>query len=153
KIGWDVHVMSTSPLFYMYWTPPEIGVPYARLTNDTLAEYCAPYPQRLFFMATLPMQDPAAAAAEVDRAARIGAKGINLGGRNLGGREFDDPALDPVWERIVANEFPIFIHGYPQAIAEQRSDPYGISTFDGYLYDESCAFLYLVFGGVLDRFP
>src|SRR5262249_34326767 len=54
KIGWDVHGVTTTPLFYMYWAPPEIGVPYARLTNNALAAYCAPFPDRLFFMATLP---------------------------------------------------------------------------------------------------
>src|ERR1700752_4671176 len=68
------------------------GVASARHVNDTLAQIVAANPSRYGGLATLPMQDPAAAAAELDRCAtQPGVSGgvvhgyHNSGGAGTGG--------------------------------------------------------------------
>jgi aminocarboxymuconate-semialdehyde decarboxylase len=153
--GIDVIGVTIAPLFYFYWAEPEIGVPFAQLANDALAGYAAGSGGRLFWMATLPMQDVAAAAAEVDRALAAGAKAVNVGGINLAGRELDDEAFYPIWDKVQAADVPVFLHPYPEHLAKgaEVKDDYNMSWIVGYPYQEMFGFCRLILGGVLDHFP
>ena len=46
-----------------------------RLYNDWLAEYASAGPERLIGLALIPMQDPAAAITELERALQLGFRG------------------------------------------------------------------------------
>jgi aminocarboxymuconate-semialdehyde decarboxylase len=153
--GIDIIGVTIAPLFYFYWAEPEIGVPFAQLANDALAGYVAGSGGRLFYMATLPMQDVAAAAAEVDRALASGAKAINVGGINLAGRELDDEAFYPIWDKVQAADVPVFLHPYPEHLAKgaEVTDDYNMSWIVGYPYQEMFGFCRLILGGVFDHFP
>ena len=64
----------------VYWADAALGVALARTLNDALAEAHARFPERLVGLATLPMQDPPAAVAELERAAALpGIRGVYLG--------------------------------------------------------------------------
>src|SRR6202035_5969813 len=96
--GVDYLGVTTSPLFYMYWAEPEIGVHFSRVQNDALAKFPQSHPDRFFLLATLPLQDIDASLTEFDRAVGdLGARGINLGSTNIAGRELDDEALWPLY--------------------------------------------------------
>jgi predicted TIM-barrel fold metal-dependent hydrolase len=155
--GIDVVVVSLPSHCYMYHAELDFAVPYARRVNDANAKYCAGAPDRLYFWAHLPMQDPAAAVTELGRAVgELGAKGAGLGGANFGGREFDDEDFDPLWEKICELDVPIFVHGYNQSVAwgdTADTERYETTSIVGMCYDESRCFWNLVCGGVLDRFP
>jgi aminocarboxymuconate-semialdehyde decarboxylase len=151
--GWDVHVITPTVLFFLYNAEPEIGVPFTRLHNDKLAEFCAPYPDRLFFQATLPLQDRDASVREIDRVVGLGAKGIYVGATNLAGHELDDEYFDPIWAKLVDYQLPLMIHACPTAVTDGGGDAYLMSSFVGTVAEETKAFCYLVFGGVFDRFP
>jgi predicted TIM-barrel fold metal-dependent hydrolase len=156
KLGVDQMVLSVPAHCYMYWAEPEIGISWARAANDELAKYSSAS-DRLHFWATLPMRTPSAAVEEAARAVRdLGAKGFSLGGANLGGRELDDPAFFPLYEKCCELDVPLFIHGFTQAEARGESgveDRYDLTSFMGFLYDETAAFCNLIMGGVLDTFP
>jgi aminocarboxymuconate-semialdehyde decarboxylase len=149
--GFDVMGVSISPIVYGYDLPPDVGMRHARGQNERLSEYCAADPSRLFFMSTLPMQDPHAAAREVDYSVReLGAKGVNIG--VIGGLELDSPKLDPMWNKIEENAVPVMIHpGYHQQKEGEAYDKW-TSTL-GYPYQGTLAFTSIIYGGVLDRFP
>lgn len=155
--GVDCTGLNISPLFYMYWTPPEAGVPFASHVNDVLAGYCAEHPDRLFFNATLPMQDIDASVAEAKRAVgRLGAKALVVGTDNLGGRDLDDEAFFPLYETVEQLGVPLFVHPGPANIEQQRvsqPDKYGSAWMPGYQIRETIAVCHLVYGGVLDAFP
>jgi aminocarboxymuconate-semialdehyde decarboxylase len=103
-------------------------------------------------LATLPMQDPERAVAEVDRAARLpGIRGVYLG-TNVNGRELSDAAFTPVFERIHARGLPVFLHPL-NVVGAQRLAPYYLGNLLGNPYDTGIAAAHLIFGGVLDRFP
>lgn len=155
--GIDAMVVSPSPPLYMYDIEPEYGVPYARAYNDALAEYCAADPQRLFFLATLPLQDPKEAVREAKRAIHeLNARGVYVGATNLGGRELDDPEFRPLFEELVAADLPLGIH--PGGLGPGR-ELLGIAprfregAALGFPTQETHAQLVLTAGGVFDAFP
>src|SRR5579872_4724020 len=60
--------------------PPAVSIRAARICNDGLAEICRRWPERFpAFIASLPMNDTAAALEEMDRAiGQLGASGIQI---------------------------------------------------------------------------
>ncbi|WP_235943680.1 amidohydrolase family protein, partial [Zoogloea dura] len=155
--GQNAQVVSVPSHCYMYWTPLEYAIPFARKVNDVLAEYCSGAPDRLMFWAQAPLQNPEEAAKEIRRACtQLGAKGLGAGGSNFGGLEFDSREMDPVWEALCDLDLPMFVHGYNQSVTwgkNANSDRYETTAIVGMNYDETKAFWYLVNGGVFDRFP
>ena len=82
----------------------------ARDTNDALAEALRRHPTRFFGLAALPVGDPEAAVAELDRvAAGQGFKGVMINGHHRG-RYLDDRFFRPVLARAEALGFPVYIH-------------------------------------------
>ena len=77
----------------------------ARLGNDGMAELCVKHPDRFpGFVASLPMNNPEAALAELDRALMtLGATGIQIWS-NVNGRPLDEPEFAPIFERMAARE-------------------------------------------------
>jgi predicted TIM-barrel fold metal-dependent hydrolase len=155
--GQDAQVVSVPSHCYMYWAEEEFAIPYARKVNDVTREYCDQQPDRLFGWCTAPLQNPVAAAAEIRRACtELDMKGLVAGGANFGGLEFDDPAMDPVWEALCDVDLPMFVHGYNQSVTwgdKANTDRYETTAIVGMQYDETKCFWYMVNGGVFDRFP
>ncbi len=95
---------------------PGQAVASARQVNDTLAEIVAANPTRYGGFATLPMQDPAAAVAELDRCAtQLGFPGVMLNGyQNVGnattGWYYDHERFLPFWECAEALGVPVYLH-------------------------------------------
>ena len=156
-MGQDVQVLSLPAHYAMYWADPEFSVSYASHVNDVLAAYCAPYSDRLFFWAHAPVNQPEAAAKEVERAVlQLGAKGLSMGGANFGGLEFGDEALYPLWAKLCDLDVPIFVHGFNQSVTwgdKADTERFEVTSICGMIYDESQCFWNLICGGVLDRFP
>lgn len=156
-LGQDAQVLSVPSHCYMYWAEPEFAAQYSVTVNNELAEHCAKAPDRLFMWATAALNDPITAAAEIRRACtELGAKGLSAGGANFGGLEFDDPAMDPVWQALCDLDLPMFVHGYNQSVTwgeRANEDKYETTAIVGMNYDETKCFWYLILGGVFDRFP
>jgi aminocarboxymuconate-semialdehyde decarboxylase len=77
--GIEISVISPGPQVFFYNLKEEEGIEAAGLVNDGIAAMVAKNPARLRGMATLPMQHPEAAVAEMERVAReYGFKGIEL---------------------------------------------------------------------------
>jgi predicted TIM-barrel fold metal-dependent hydrolase len=155
--GQDVQILSMPSHYVMYQAEIDFAAPYAATVNRTLAEYCAAFPERLAFWAHVPLQDPDAAAREIDHAiGTLGARGISAGGAGFGHYEFDSEELFPVWAKLCDYDLPIFVHGHNQSLnwaAEAAHERYDITSICGMPYDETRCFWNLICGGVLDRFP
>ena len=147
----QVHALSlTAPMAY----PLEgaLGLKLAEAWNDAAAEMARAYPDRFVVLATLPMQDPQAAAGEVDRAVtRLGCRGVYLG-TNVRGKELTDPSFLPVFERIHALGVPLFLHPV-EVIGAQRLANFHLHNLLGNPFDTAVAAANLIFSGMLDRFP
>ena len=68
KAGIDVQAISPAPFQYYYWAEPELGRASARLVNDNIAQIVARHPERFVGLATVPLQAPSLAIAELERA-------------------------------------------------------------------------------------
>ncbi|EME47816.1 hypothetical protein DOTSEDRAFT_167194 [Dothistroma septosporum NZE10] len=83
--------------------------------NDKLASACAANSTRLAGFATLPMQDPQAAATELERAVKNhNFLGALINNHLEDGTMFDDQNFWPVFAKAVELDVPIYIHpNYP----------------------------------------
>jgi aminocarboxymuconate-semialdehyde decarboxylase len=152
-VGYDVMGVSVSPLFYLYWAEPEITISFASVQNEGLANYCQADTNRLFFMATLPLPHIEASLQEIERAAALGAKGVNVGTGSFGDLNLDSQELWPIYEEIERRGLPLFVHPYPLPMADGQLDRYNMSWVVGYTYQETMAYASLTLGGVFDAFP
>jgi predicted TIM-barrel fold metal-dependent hydrolase len=106
--GIDTQIVSLAPPGTGPLDPSD-AVPLSRDLNDTAAAAVARHPDRLLAMATLPLAEPSACAAELERSVGAGFVGAMVYGR-AGGRQLDDPAFEELWEAAAALRLPIFIH-------------------------------------------
>ena len=83
--------------------------------NDKLASACQKFPDRFKGFAMLPMQDPRAAADELERTVReYGFVGALINNHTADGSMYDDQKFWPVFERAVELDVPVYIHpAYP----------------------------------------
>ena len=150
--GIEISVISPGPQVLFYNLKEEQGMEAARLVNDGIAVMVAKKPARLRGMATLPMQHPEAAVAEMERVAREhGFKGIELATAAPGG-ELADPKYRPVLRR--AQELKMTIFAHPNTIgAGGRLDCYYLTNLIGNPLETTIMVANLMFSGALDELP
>jgi aminocarboxymuconate-semialdehyde decarboxylase len=149
--GVQIHALSlTTPM--IYWAEGELGGRLARAFNDACSEAHRAHPDRFLGCAMLPLQEPARALEELERAARLpGIRAVYMG-TNVGGRELSDPALFPVFERCQALRLPVLLHPI-RVVGNERLQPFYLHNLLGNPFDNAIAAAHLIFGGVLDRLP
>ncbi|HYU20143.1 MAG TPA: amidohydrolase family protein [Chloroflexota bacterium] len=150
--GVEVQCICTWMDLVGYWVPMPAGGRWARLQNDTLAQTAAEQASRLKPVATVPLQDPAAAVTELEYCAKeLGMRVVEVG-TNINGRNLDDPAFDPFWATAQELDMLVFLHPLDQAGAE-RMQRYWLFNTVGNLTETTLAATSLIYGAVLDRFP
>jgi 2,3-dihydroxybenzoate decarboxylase len=127
----------------------------AEEANDLLAGEIQKQPHRYSGFACLPMQDPSAAADELERAVRqLGFCGALING-HTNGDYLDDAKFYPFWERAEALGTPVYLHpadpvsSFPPiagcAALKRAMWEWGVET--------GSHALRLIFAGIFDRFP
>ena len=150
--GIDAAVISAAPkpLFY-YELGGGPGERICRATNEGLADFCASAPQRLRWMAHIPLQEPKRAIAVLDEARRGGAAGV-LVGTSIAGRRLDEPAYEPVWTAIEDTGLPVLLHpGYEHATP--GLERWYLASTIGLPLEVTIATERLICAGTLDRHP
>jgi aminocarboxymuconate-semialdehyde decarboxylase len=131
---------------------PETGVRLARMANDGYSKIVEDNPERFTALATLPLQDPQAAADELERAVKeLGLRGGTLMS-NVAGKPLDAKELAPVYERAVKLDVPLYIHP-TSPINNRAMEDYRLVPILGFGVDTSLAVLRLLFSGTLERLP
>ncbi|MGV2582919.1 UNVERIFIED_CONTAM: amidohydrolase [Mycobacterium avium subsp. hominissuis] len=152
--GIDAMAVTISPLLFLYSGDPAIAVPWSSTQNDALAKYCSGAPERLFFMATVPLQDIDAAVREAERTVgELGAKAINIGASNIAGRRLDDEYFYPLWEKCQQLDVFVAVHPEPTNVIQGAADQSLAEQLLDYCYQDTIAPLTLMVGGVFDEFP
>jgi aminocarboxymuconate-semialdehyde decarboxylase len=151
KMGVDVQAISASPFQFMYALDPELGRKTARATNENLAEIVQKHPRRFVALANVPLQAPAAAAAELEYCVkRLGFRGVEIG-TNVAGEEVSR-GRDAFWAKVQELDVLVFMHPNGFTGGERLADHYFINVIGNPL-DSTVAVGHLVFDGVLERFP
>jgi aminocarboxymuconate-semialdehyde decarboxylase len=148
----DVQVLSATPQSYLYGEEAALALTCSIIQNNQIAKLVAAHPDRFLGIATLPMQAPELAAAELRRAVRtLGLRGAMIGS-NVMGRNLDHPELEPIW--IAASELDALLLIHPVNVgAADRLRSYYLNNLIGNPLDTTIAAACLVFGGVLERHP
>ncbi len=130
----------------------------ARIANDEMAELVSRYPARFpCFLACLPMNNPDAAARELERSIdELGARGAQVYS-NAAGRPLDGPEYLPLFEILAKRDLAMFLHpARGAAFSDYQSETwskYEIWWTFGWPYETSVAMARIVFSGLFDRFP
>ena len=148
----DVQVLSNTPQTFLYDQDAALTATTAALQNEQIAKLVKARPDRFMGMATLPMQDPQRAVAELRRARReLGLVGAQIGS-HIEGKNLDDPSLAPFWAAAAELDAFIMIHPVKTAGAD-RTKAYYLANLIGNPLDTTIAAACLAFGGVMERHP
>jgi aminocarboxymuconate-semialdehyde decarboxylase len=150
RVGMDIAVVSPAPPIYFYWLKPDAGAEIIRLANDGIAQMVAKHPDRLRGMAHLPMQDPDAALAELERVVRdYRFKAVELA-TSIEGVPLADLKFRKVLKAIEQLGLFIFTHPY-RCLAQGGMDSYHLGNFVGFPLDTTLMVAHLMFSGALDE--
>jgi len=150
--GIDRQIVCLPPFYFAYLADPELGAAICRAGNDALAATVARAPDRFAVFATVPLQSPAAAVAELRRAVgELGCWGVEIGS-SIGGAPLDDPALDVFWAACCELDVPVFMHPHHE-LGGERAKPYYLGNLFGNPSETGLIAARLIFAGVFERFP
>src|SRR5262249_3939020 len=151
--GIDMQLVCATVQTFFYHEEPALGAACAALQNDELARVIARHPDRFLGLATLPLQDPRAAADELRRAmTSLGLRGAQIGS-NVNEKNLDDPALEPGWSVAATLRACTVVHPHGEIVPGDRLKSYYMRNFVGLPFETTIAGAALVFGGVIERFP
>ena len=128
-----------------------------RAYHRFLADYCAPYPERLTSLVLVSARDAAASVAEIRR---CGEEAWPVGVFPICPPELslDDPDWEPIWAAAQAYDLTVVIHSFTMTV------PYPPGTWDtwdnvfiqraaGHVWNAQRNMAALIGAGVLDRYP
>lgn len=155
ECGVEIAVLSQTAPGVQQEKDLQTAISAARSCNDFLARQISNHPKRYRGFACVAMQDPNAAAAELQRCIKeLGFVGVLINGQT-DGVYLDDPKCFPFWEKLEELQVPLYLHpGNPYDDPHMYS---GRSVLKGATWSWTCETathaLRLIFGGVFDRFP
>jgi predicted TIM-barrel fold metal-dependent hydrolase len=144
--GIDVSVPSVPPPGLDGLDPTDALV-VARAANDELAELGG----RLRPVAVLPLEAPAVAAEELERAVGLGLRG-GLVFSNVRGARLDETRFQPVFEAAAALRVPLVLHP-ATPVGVDAATGYALPTTLGFLVETTVCALRLVLDGIFERHP
>ena len=137
---------------------PKVSREMCRIANEAMAELVRDHPDRFAgFCASVPMDDPDAAVAELRYAqGELGAVGAQIYTQVHDG-PMDDARFDPFFEAVAQGGRLLQVHPCRSATwADYRTEArsrYEIWWTFGWEYDLSAFMARMVFSGVLERYP
>jgi aminocarboxymuconate-semialdehyde decarboxylase len=143
-------VLSVAPQLFMYWADGGEATGFCRAVNDALAAFAAGSGGRIAAVATLPMQDPAAAVTELRRAVtELGMRGAQIG-PDVAGTPLDSPGPRAVLADAADLGVPLILHPYYVGARPGLADFYLTNLIGNPLATTVCA-ARLIFSGTLDE--
>ena len=144
--------------------PGKLAVSACQEINETLAAVARAHPDRFAGFATLPVDEPLDAAAELRRSvSELGLKGALISG-TVNGQFLDNPKFLPIFAEAEKLDVPLYLHpGYPTREEQDllyMSEAYPkmlgnmLSTFGwGWHMAQGIQMVRLICSGVFDKFP
>ena len=152
----DEHGVQTQLLTFttpgVHVEAPQVAVDLARKVNDAFAAIVRERRGRFAALATLPLNDPAEAPRELERAMKqLGLPGAMVFS-NVNHVALADAIFEPLWQKADDLRAVIYIHPTDPAGVEAMLD-YWLMPLVGFLFDTTLAASRLVFSGIVERYP
>jgi aminocarboxymuconate-semialdehyde decarboxylase len=150
--GIDVAVLSLStPNVFFLPAPEQPGL--ARRMNDAYAEAMAAHPDRIKAFASIPMDHPDAALAELHRAVgELRMNGVVLLS-NIAGRPLTDPAYRPFLAEADRLRLCILLHPMLPAAGQESLREFVLGPIVAFPFDTTLAVARMCYAGVFREFP
>src|SRR5215813_7773140 len=139
---------------------PGLAAAMCRAYNRWLADYCTPYPERLFGVAMLPMQSVDLAIDEMRFAReKLGMRGGFLRPNPYHGMKMiNDPMYEPFWKIAEDLDFSIGFHegsttAMPTVGVDRFEDDRAARHMISHTMEMMLVALSVIWGGVVDRHP
>jgi aminocarboxymuconate-semialdehyde decarboxylase len=142
-------VVSPTPVFFAYGNETKDAAAIARIFNDLALEICEPEPSRLLPFCQVPLQDPDAACAELERCLAAGHVGVEIG-NHVGDRDLDDEGIVTFLQHAASLGAPIFVHPWDMADSP-RLQRWMAQWLAGMPAETHLSILAMILGGVFDR--
>jgi len=162
KTGIEFEVISLNSNAVQGVPDPAQAIALARRANDALAAAVAKRPDRFAGLAALPMQDPAAAATELQRCVReLKFKGALVNGFSQVGSPdtavyYDLPQYRPFWAEVERLGVPFYLHPRDQLPSRRQAydgHPWLVGSPWGFADETALHALRLMGSGLFDEFP
>ncbi|MBU2663814.1 amidohydrolase [Actinoplanes bogorensis] len=148
--GIDRQVVSPTPVFFGYDRTPAQAAGLARIFNDLTLDITGGDP-RLIPFCQVPLQDPAAACAELDRSMAAGHVGVEIG-NHVGDQDLDSAGVVEFLQHCASVGAPVFVHPWDMPEGP-RLDRWMARWLTGMPAETHLSALALILGGVLDQVP
>ena len=139
---------------------PGLAAAMCRAYNRWLADYCEPYPERLFGVAMLPMQSVDLAVDEMRYAReKLGMRGGFLRPNPYHGKKMiSDPMYEPFWTMAEDLDFSIGFHegstnAMPTVGVDRFEEDRAARHMISHTMEMMLVALSVIWGGVVDRHP
>ena len=150
-LGIQTSVLSLAPTLFFYWLEAAAAGEFCRQANDSLARLVA-RSDRFQGLASVPLQDPDAAAAELRRAVTtLGLRGVEIG-TTVEQVPLDDRRFDPFFAAAAELDVPVMLHPYYVGTRPHLADFY-MTNLTGNPMETCIAATRLILSGFLDRHP
>jgi aminocarboxymuconate-semialdehyde decarboxylase len=144
-------VVSCPPPLFFYEVSSEQSARLCEAANAGLAKFCGAHPDRLRWLAHLPMQDPPRAVKVYTAALQAGCVGAAIG-TSIAGRRLDEPEFEEFWDAATQAGRPVLVH---PAFNEPVSalEPYYLQNVIGNPLETTITVERMICAGVFARHP
>jgi aminocarboxymuconate-semialdehyde decarboxylase len=150
--GIDVAVLSLSTP-NVFFLPPQAQPDLARRMNDAYAEAVAAHPDRIRAFASIPMDQPDAALAELHRAVDdLRMNGVILLS-NIGGRHLTDPAYQPFLAEADRMRLCVLLHPMIPGAGQESLREFVLGPIVAFPFDTTLAVARMCYAGTFRRYP
>lgn len=151
KAGVDAAVVSVAPPLFYYHLEPAAAEAICRAANTGLRDFCAVAPDRLRWMAHVPMCSPTRAVETLREAHSQGCVGVEVGS-SIAGTRLDEESIEPFWAEVEKLHLPVFLHpAYNEP--SDALEPFYFQNVIGNQLETTIAIERLICAGILDRHP
>lgn len=150
KAGIKHSLVSPIPQLFLYEFPVEITAEMSAVYNDSLVNWVNGHGERLSALATVPLNNPEQAAAELERAMDIGLKGAIIAS-SWSGSLLSESRFTPFWEAANRRKAVIFVH--PLLCTDARLSARMMPNLIGVPWETTVAATDIMLSGMLDTYP
>jgi predicted TIM-barrel fold metal-dependent hydrolase len=156
--GVDGEVLHPTLGFRMFWLrDPELQRAVFRAYNDWLGDYVSHDRKRLVGLALISIHDVAEAVKEIERAHKLGHKGIMVALSPPAERPYSLALYDPIWAAAEAQGMPVVLHAITGSDESRLSIAYWDPAMPLFTvlrqHEAERTLAHMICSGVLERFP